>query len=78
MMTAREKREIARMTAEMVIERMHEEQDRMMPLTKVCEEYGWSKSFVYKNADRLGGVKTGGRLFFSRKNLEALIRNGMS
>lgn len=74
MMTAREKKEIATLVADIVCERMRSETDKMMPIDELCSTYGWSHSYVYKNVALLGGVKAGGRLFFSRKNIETFIR----
>lgn len=62
--------------AEKVAEKVLAAQDEMWPLAKLCKEKGFSKSFVYHNCDILGGVKAGGKWFFSRNNVEAMIRSG--
>lgn len=62
--------------AEQVAEKLLAAQDEMWPLARLCKEKGFSESFVYHNADVLGGVKAGGKWFFSRNNIEALIRSG--
>lgn len=67
---------VAEQMVEKVAEKLLAAQDEMWPLAKLCEEKGFSKSFVYHNADVLGGVKAGGKWFFSRNNIEALIRSG--
>lgn len=62
--------------ADKVAARVTAAMDEMWPLERLHQEKGWSKSFIYKNWDILGGVKAGGKLFFSRNNIEALIRSG--
>lgn len=61
---------------ERVAEKLPAAQDEMWPLARLCREKGFSESFVYHNTDVLGGVKAGGKRFFSRNNIEALIRSG--
>lgn len=63
---------IARKIAEIVIA----SQDEMWTLERLHKEKGFSKSFIYHNIDILGGVKNAGKWFFSRRNIETLIRNG--
>lgn len=67
---------IAEQMVEKVAEKLLAAQDEMWPLAKLCKEKGFSESFVYHNADVLGGVKAGGKWFFSKNNIEALIRSG--
>ena len=62
--------------AEKIARKIIDANDEMWPLEKLAEEKGFSKSFIYKNAETLGGVKAGGKWFFSRQNVESLIRNG--
>lgn len=71
-MTAKEKREIAKLTAEYLMEL----QDEMLPLAKVVEMFGFSESFIYHNAKELGGVKAASKWFFSKNNLNKLIKYG--
>ena len=59
-----------------IAEKILAEQDEMWSLERLRKEKGFSKSFIYKNADILGGVKAAGKWFFSRRNIEALIRRG--
>ncbi len=70
LMTNKDKREIAEMTARF----LHEMQDRMLSVSEASKLYGWSKSWLYHRWGELGGVKAGGKIFFSRNNLERLIR----
>ncbi len=67
---------VAEQMVEKVAEKLLAAQDEMWPLARLCKEKGFSESFVYHNADVLGGVKAGGKWFFSRNNIEALIRSG--
>lgn len=76
-MTTKEKKEIASMTAMLVYEQMKRDSDTLLPLSRVVEMYGWSESYVYKNQSRLGVMKAGGKLFFSQRNIDTLIRNRM-
>ena len=69
-MTAKEKREIAEMTARF----LYEMQDEMLPLREVAERYGFSESALYKRWEELGGVKAMGKIFFSRNNLNRIIK----
>lgn len=62
--------------AEKIAEKMLEAQDEMLSLERLHKEKGFSKSYIYHNTDILGGVKAGGKWFFSRRNIEALIRSG--
>lgn len=71
-LTARQIEQIAGKVAEMIIA----SQDEMWSIERLHKEKGFSKSFIYHNADILGGVKTAGKWFFSRRNIETLIRNG--
>lgn len=59
-----------------VAEKLIEAQDEMWPLERLHKEKGLSKSFIYHNTDILGGVKAGGKWFFSKRNIEALLRSG--
>lgn len=60
-----------------ITERLIESQDEMWPLERLAAEKGFSKSYIYHNVDRLGGVKAGGKWFFSKRNIELLIREGL-
>lgn len=71
-LTPRQIEAIAQKIAEIVIA----SQDEMWSIERLHKEKGFSKSFIYHNVDILGGVKTGGKWFFSRRNVENLIRNG--
>lgn len=62
--------------AQKVAERLMEAQDEMWSLERLHKEKGFSKSYIYHNTDILGGVKAGGKWFFSRRNIEALIKSG--
>lgn len=62
--------------AEKVAEKLLAAQDEMWPLERLSQEKGFSKSWIYHNCDILGGVKAGGKWFFSRNNIEAMIRSG--
>lgn len=62
--------------AEKVAEKLLAAQDEMWPLERLSREKGFSKSWIYHNCDILGGVKAGGKWFFSRNNVEAMIRSG--
>lgn len=62
--------------AQKLAEKLLEAQDEMWPLERLHKEKGFSKSYIYHNADILGGVKAGGKWFFSKRNIEALIRSG--
>ena len=62
--------------AEKVAEKLLAAQDEMWPLERLSREKGFSKSWIYHNCDILGGVKVGGKWFFSRNNVEAMIRSG--
>ncbi|MDE6453375.1 MAG: hypothetical protein K2L27_04135 [Muribaculaceae bacterium] len=62
--------------AHKVAEKLMESQDEMWPLERLHKEKGFSKSYIYHNADILGGVKAGGKWFFSKRNIEALIKSG--
>lgn len=62
--------------ADMIAIRMMDLQDEMWPVERLCSEKGFSKSFVYHNSARLGGVKRANKLFFSRNNIERMIKEG--
>lgn len=62
--------------AEIIAGKLLEAQDEMWPLERLSREKGFSKTFIYHNTDVLGGVKAGGKWFFSRNNIEAMIRSG--
>lgn len=62
--------------ADMIAERLIKAQDEMMPLEWLITEKGLSKSYVYHNVDKLGGVRLGKKLFFSKNGIEAILRNG--
>jgi hypothetical protein len=62
--------------AQKVAEKLAEAQDEMWSLERLHKEKGFSKSYIYHNADTLGGVKAGGKWFFSKRNIETLIRSG--
>lgn len=74
-MTKKEMEQIADMVADRIAA-MQERNRKPVTLTQAAELYGWSKSYLYKNALRLGAVKAGGRLFFFTHNIDALIRAG--
>lgn len=71
-MTAKEKQEIAKLTAQYI----HEIMDEVWPLDRVAEHTGLSKSYVYHHAREMGGVKRCGKWFFSRNNINAYILQG--
>lgn len=62
--------------AQEVAEIMLRETDEMKPLEWLVKEKHMSKSYIYHNTDILGGVKFGGKWYFSKRNIEALLRNG--
>lgn len=62
--------------AQKVAEKLMEMQDEMWTLDRLCEEKGFSASYIYHNVDVFGGVKAGKKWFFSKRNIEALIRSG--
>lgn len=62
--------------AQKVAEKLAEVQDEMWSLERLHKEKGFSKSYIYHNTDTLGGVKAGGKWFFSKRNIETLIRSG--
>ena len=61
---------------EKVEELLVQERDEMVPLAQVAEEKGLSRSFLLKNWPTMGGVKTGSKIYFSRRELEAMLRSG--
>lgn len=63
--------------ADIVVSRMNEQLDEMLNCKKVTELFGFKKTYIYENAARLGGVKAGGKWFFSKNNLNRLIKHGM-
>lgn len=71
-MTSKEREKLAIQVAE----HLHRLNDEMMPLKKVCEITGFSETYVYHNTELLGGVKYGGKWFFSKNNLNLLLRQG--
>jgi hypothetical protein len=75
-MTALNQRQLD-ILADKIAEKLIAQRDEMIPLEKLAEEKGFSKSFIYKNTDILGGVKSAGKWFFSRNNIENLIRNSL-
>lgn len=64
--------------AKEVAEIMLREMDEMKPLEWLVEEKHMSRSYVYHNADILGGVKFGGKWYFSKMNIERLLRGEMT
>lgn len=72
-MTRKELNQIASQIAELI----KESQDEILPLDEVRKRYGWSKSFLYRkdNQEILGAMKTGGKIFFSRNNINNIIRS---
>lgn len=57
----------------MTAQYLHELQDEVLSVKKVCEITGFSESFVYHHSPELGGVKRCGRLFFSKRNVLQFI-----
>ncbi len=72
-MTAKDKKEIAEMTARILAEM----QDEMLPMKEVSRRYGVSLSTLYHRWEELGGVKSLGKVFFSRNNFNMLLRQGI-
>lgn len=72
-MTRKELNQMATQIAELI----RESQDEILPLDEVRRRYGWSKSFLYRkeNQEILGAMKTGGKIFFSRRNIDNIIRS---
>lgn len=71
-MTRKELSQIASMVANSILE----SQDEIVPLDEVKRRYGWSKSFLYskENQEILGAMKAGGKVFFSIRNINNIIR----
>ena len=59
-----------------IARKMIDAQDEMIPLQRVAAEKGLSKSYLYHHAALLGGVKSLGKWFFSRQNIERILRSG--
>lgn len=49
--------------------------DEPMGLKDTARMLGCSEAWVYKNQEKLGGMKFIGKLFFSKNRIAAIIRN---
>lgn len=84
MLTTTDKAEIRRIFREvvrkelvdMIREELEAQNSDMAPIEKICEIYGWSKDFMARKVYELGGVKAGGKWFFSRRAVDEAIRTG--
>lgn len=65
---------LAEKVAAKLSEKILAAQDEMLPLSRVAEEKGLSMSFLYHNWEQLGGMKSGGKIFISRRGLELYLR----
>lgn len=73
-MTRNEMQTIARMVAKELKEVLIAAQDEMWGVEKAAQETPWSKSYLYHNRKKLGGVNIGGRLLFSKIALHTALR----
>lgn len=77
-LTPRQLDNLAEKIASKLADKMLSAQDEMISLEQLIKETGLSRSFIYSNADILGGVKVAGKWRFSRRNVEAVLRSGVA
>ena len=71
-MATAEMKKIAALVAESVKETL----DEVMGMDRTAEYTGWSKDYLYRKWPELGGVRRGGKIFFSKRNLNNYIKYG--
>ena len=75
-MTPAERRKLVTEIAAEVVRLLRQEEDVFLGVREVAAMTGWSRSYIYKNKDRLGGFNTPEcrSLRFSRLRIKELIR----
>lgn len=76
-MTLKEKKEIAKYTAQYLVELQKEQLERPVGVKGAAEILGWKPRTVYARKEKLGGWKSGGTLYFKPSHLIYLINNSL-
>lgn len=72
-----ELRQLGKYIAEYLYNLQKKDDDELLTTEKVAELLGWKVSTVYNHRKSLGGTRSGKFLYFSRRNIETAIRNGI-